>query len=151
MAHKNPLPALPCACAALRRAARAVTQLYDEALRPAGLRVTQFTILQVLSLSERAIQGSIGEILAIDATTLTRNLKLLEEEGWIASRPGKDRRERLWKLTAAGRRRLEGARPRWETAQARFREGMREVGWEEFMRVADAAASAARRGEDATG
>jgi DNA-binding MarR family transcriptional regulator len=119
------LPAvLPCTCANLRRASRAVTQLYDDALRDTGLRTTQFTLLQVLSLAGELTQGELGEFLAIDSTTLTRTLAPLEDRGWIRSRPGADRRERYWAITAAGRALLKKAQPAWETAQRRMRAGV---------------------------
>ena len=80
------LPILPCMCASFRRASRALTQLYDEALRPVGLRATQFTILQTLSLAGEVSQGGLAQILAMDSTTLTRTLRIMGREGWIAER-----------------------------------------------------------------
>jgi DNA-binding MarR family transcriptional regulator len=115
---------LPCTCANLRRASRAVTQLYDDALRDTGLRVTQFTLLQVLSLVGELTQGKIGELLAMDSTTLTRTLGSLEDRGWIRSRPGADRRERHWAILASGQARLKKAQPAWEGAQRRMRNGV---------------------------
>src|SRR5260370_11431870 len=88
------LAILPCMCASFRRASRALTQLYDEALRPVGLRATQFTILQALSLAGEVSQGGLAQILAMDSTTLTRTLRIMGREGWIAERRGEDRRER---------------------------------------------------------
>ncbi len=70
-------------CASLRRASRSLTQLYDEALRPLGLRATQFTILQALSLAGEVSQGELAQILAMDSTTLTRTLRIMGREGWI--------------------------------------------------------------------
>src|SRR5580704_3296791 len=84
---------LPCACANLRRADRAVTQFYDAALRPSGLRATQFTLLQALTLSGEISQKQLGELLEIDSTTLTRTLVLLRSKGWLRSAAGTDRRE----------------------------------------------------------
>jgi len=112
--------ALPCACANVRRAARAITQFYDEALRDTGLRSTQFTLLQALSVSGELTQGQVGDFLAIDSTTLTRTLGSLKSRGWIHSRTGEDRRERYWTLAPAGRRQLDRARPAWEKAQRRI-------------------------------
>lgn len=116
-----PLPTLPCACANLRRAARAVTQLYDDALRDTGLRATQFTLLQVLSLRGEIRQSELGEMLAIDSTTLTRTLAPLRARHWIRARPGDDRRERHWTITPAGARRFAEARPAWDAVQRRLR------------------------------
>lgn len=114
-------PILPCTCANVRRAARAITQLYDDALRESGLRATQFTLLQALSLKGELTQGQLGELLATDSTTLTRTLGSLRSLGWIRSRPGKDRRERHWTLAPAGERQLDHATPAWERAQHRIR------------------------------
>ena len=115
------LPALPCACANLRRAARAVTQLYDDALRDTGLRATQFTLLQVLALKGELTQSELGALLASDSTTLTRTLRPLKDRRWIRSRTGEDRRERYWTITEAGERRLAESRPAWEATQRRLR------------------------------
>jgi DNA-binding MarR family transcriptional regulator len=112
-----PLPALPCACANLRRAARAVSQIYDAALRPAGLTTAQFTLLQTLSLAGRVTQRRLGGILVLDTTTLSRTLRPLQKRGWVRRRPGEDRRERLIELTRAGREVFEAALPHWNRAQ----------------------------------
>ena len=145
MTKEHSLPALPCACASLRRAARAVTQLYDDEMRASGLKATQFTILQVLGTRGESRQSAIGEVLALDATTLTRTMKLLSREGWVESRPGEDRRERYWRLTESGTQILEAAKPQWKRAQRRLRRGMEQVNWAELMHVTTAAAEAARR------
>ena len=81
---------LPCACANLRRAARAVTQLYDEELRGSGLKSTQFTLMQVLSEVAGTTQGGLGDFLALDSTTLTRTLRPLIRRGWVRGKPGRD-------------------------------------------------------------
>ena len=94
---------LPCLCASFRRASRVLTQHYDAALRPLGLRGTQFTLLQALSLAGEVSQGTLGEILAIDSTTLTRTLAIMVRRGWIVSRFGDDRRERWLSLSDAGK------------------------------------------------
>lgn len=138
--------ALPCACANLRRAARAVTQHYEGELRATGVRVTQFTLLQVLARAGPIRQGQLGELLAMDSTTLTRTLKLLLEEGWIRKAVGADRRQRYFELTAAGRRQMQEAMPHWERAQARLRKSLGEAGWGELERVLARVGKAARGG-----
>lgn len=125
--------ALPCLCANFRRAARALTQLYDEALRPAGLRATQFTLLQALDLAGEVSQGELGRLLVMDSTTLTRTLRLLSSRGWIEAHPGQDRRERRLRLSASGRRKLARATPRWRRVQARLRSRTGERRWHELM------------------
>ena len=111
------IPDLQCMCASLRRASRALTQAYDDALRPTGVRATQFTILQALSRAGEISQGQLGQILAIDSTTLTRTLGIMVREGWIAERPGADRRERLLHLSKSGRAQFNRAVPAWERVQ----------------------------------
>jgi len=84
-------------CANLRRTYRALTQLYEQALRPLGLRATQLTVLQVLSRSGEVSQGQLGEMLAMDSTSLTRTLGIMRHQGWVAERRGDDRP--FWKPT----------------------------------------------------
>src|SRR5438128_6905963 len=106
---ESPLPALPCMCGSFRRTSRALTQMYEQALRPLGLRATQFTILQVLSLAGEVSQGQLGEMLAMDSTTLTRTLEIMDRCGWIGERRGEDRRERWLRLAKAGETQLKRA------------------------------------------
>src|SRR2546427_318140 len=82
-----------------------------EALRPEGLRTTQFTLLQVLARAGSVTQGVLADIMAADSTTLSRTLKPLQAARWIRTFPGGDRRERHLELTPAGRRVLERATP----------------------------------------
>ena len=131
------LPDLPCLCASLRRASRALSQLYEEALRPLGLRGSQFTILQVLSLAGEVNQGELGQMLAMDSTTLTRTLAIMSRHGWIARRPGKDRRVTLIRLSAAGNTLLERAEPYWEEVQARVKKKLVGGRWDELMSVSN--------------
>ncbi len=125
------IPDLPCLCANLRRAARALTQVYEEALRPVGLRGPQFTILQTLSLAGEITQGRMAQILAMDSTTLTRTLAIMERQGWIARREGEDRREWRIQLSKAGRAKFERALPHWQKAQARVRKKLGEHRWDD--------------------
>ena len=134
MSH-NPLPSLPCLCATLRRCTRALTQHYEDALRPFGLRGSQFTILQVLELAGGVAQGQLGEILAMDSTTLTRTLDIMERHGWITKRSGKDRRERLLRLAKAGQIQLNRALPAWQKVQSRLRRRLGDEHWEQLMKL----------------
>jgi DNA-binding MarR family transcriptional regulator len=118
---KSLTPSLPCLCASFRRASRALTQLYEDALRPVGLRATQFTVLQTLFLAGEVTQGELGQILAMDSTTLTRTLTIMGRHGWIAKRRGEDRREWRMRLSKAGETELKQALPHWEKAQTRLR------------------------------
>ena len=90
---QGPLPELPCACANLRRAARAVTRMYNQELQPSELELTQFTLLMTLDLTGEITQKALGNLLAMDSTTLTRTLSFLVDHGWIGAKQGEDRRE----------------------------------------------------------
>src|SRR5262245_37766272 len=124
---------LPCACANLRRASRAVSQIYAEHLRGTGLNISQFTLLQALSLAGKVTQGRLGRILVLDSTTLTRTLRTLEGKGWIRRRPGADRRERYVELTRAGGSRFTRALPAWNRAQALLRARVGRRRWSGLM------------------
>ena len=131
------VPDLPCVCATVRRAARVITQIYDDALRPSGLRVTQFTILQVLHKAGDLTQSQLGRVLAMDSTTLSRTLKLLEDKGSIASYPGEDRRERHLSVAARGKAQFETAEPLWSNVQARLKGAPGAPDWDQFLNVLD--------------
>lgn len=126
--------ALPCACANLRRAARIVTQRYDHQLQPAGIKSTQFTILQGLVIAGDIAQGKLGEVLGLDSTTLTRTLALLRRKGWIQAKVGEDRRELRLILTEEGKRRYQSALPCWQSAQKQLRRVLGDTGWRQIMR-----------------
>lgn len=128
-------PKLPCLCGSFRRASRALTQLYENALRPTGLRATQFTILQALSLAGEVTQSRLGEILAIDSTTLTRTLEIMDREGWIAERRGEDRRERWLRLAKAGEAQFKRALPAWEKVQSRLRRQLGDEAWKGLLDI----------------
>lgn len=127
------LPTLPCLCGSLRRASRALTQLYDEALRPYGVRPSQMTILQALARTGEVSQGQLGDILAMDSTTLTRTLAIMRREGWTAERRGKDRRERWLRLSKAGEVQLARVLPAWERVQGRLKKELGQQRWDDVM------------------
>lgn len=106
-----------CHCLAARRKARLLTRLYEDKLRPHGLRATQFSILAVLALKGPARIGEVADILDLERTTLTRSASLLEKNGWIGVLPTDDARERRLHLTASGRKKLGAAFPAWKSAQ----------------------------------
>jgi MarR family transcriptional regulator, organic hydroperoxide resistance regulator len=115
----------PCVCNTLRMVTRAVTQLYDDALRPSGLRVTQFSVLATIARKDEANLKQLEDALAIDQTTLTRSLNLLERDDLIERASHPDGRIKAMRLTAKGRRVLETARPLWAQAQQKV---LREIG-----------------------
>jgi len=115
-----------CACFKVRKAARAITKLYEEVLRPSGLRATQFSMLMVTRVMGPVTVVKLAQVMVMDRTTLTRNLQILEKRGLIMIKPGEDRREREVNLTAEGMEVLAKAVPLWEEAQERVREGLGE-------------------------
>lgn len=128
------LPNLPCMCATLRRCTRALSQHYEDVLRPLGLRGSQFTILLVLETAGEISQGQLGEILAMDSTTLTRTLDIMVRHGWITKRSGRDRRERRLRLAKAGQVQLNRALSAWEKTQARLRRRLGDERWDQLMK-----------------
>jgi DNA-binding MarR family transcriptional regulator len=109
---------LRCTCFNLRKAARAVTQLYDEFLRPSGLRATQFSLLMLIRGLGPIRITELAEEAVMDRTTLKRNVDLLQREGLVRVQPGEDARSREVSLTAAAEQRLARALPLWQRAQA---------------------------------
>lgn len=108
-----------CLSLATRRAARAVSRRFDEALRPVGLTSGQFSLLMSLNRPEPPTMGSVAALLAMDRTTLTANLKPLERRGLVETKVDPDdRRGRRLVLTDAGRMTLQAAVPIWERTQA---------------------------------
>jgi DNA-binding MarR family transcriptional regulator len=122
-------------CASFRRTSRALTQLYEQAFRPLGLRATQFTILQVLSLAGEVSQGQLGEMLAMDSTSLTRTLAIMNRRGWITARRGKDRRERRLSLASVGQTKLRSAQPLSERVQSRLRRQLGAQAWKNLLQL----------------
>ena len=110
----------PCACSQLRRAARAVSSMYDEFLASVGLTVTQYALLVNIGRAEQISRTALAAKMGMERTTLTRNLRPLERQRLFSEKPGEDRRERALQLTAAGRRRLARSYPRWRQAQKTF-------------------------------
>lgn len=107
-----------CACIRARRAARSLTDVYDDALRPAGLKITQFSVLRTVARVAPVSISALAEEMALDRSTLGRNVALLERRGLLRAAEGADLRERVVSVTPAAQRLLERARPLWERAQA---------------------------------
>jgi DNA-binding MarR family transcriptional regulator len=117
-------------------------------MRPLGLRATQFTILQALSLAGEVSQGRLGEMLAMDSTSLTRTLAIMRREGWISEHAGADRRERRLRLSGAGARKLQGALAVWEGVQSRLRRRLGEQSWKSLMQLTHQVTDLVRREGD---
>ena len=116
-AHVDLTACRGCHCLAARRHARAITRLFEEKLRPHGLRATQFSVLAALALKGPTRVKELAETLGLERTTLTRIGAVLERNGWLSTAESQDARERPFRLTGAGRRKLEGAFPAWKKAQ----------------------------------
>lgn len=108
----------PCACGRLRRATRALTQLYDDLMAPSGLRVTQFSLLRTLDRLGPQRITALAAATLLDRTALSRTLDPLVEQGFVAVLPGRDARTREASLTRAGAAALRVAEPHWKRAQA---------------------------------
>jgi DNA-binding MarR family transcriptional regulator len=106
-----------CACGRLRRASRALTQFYDDALAPSGLRVTQYSLMRTLAREGTARVTAIARTFMLDRTALSRALDPLVERGYVRVAPGRDARTREVTLTRAGAAALEAASADWKRAQ----------------------------------
>lgn len=121
MSSDPPRDSDSCTCGVLRRAARAATAIYDQALRPTGLRVTQFAILKILDRSGPLPVTRLAAQAALERTTMARNLDPLERRGLVRVTAGEaDARSRLAELTEEGRATLAEALPHWQCAQERL-------------------------------
>jgi DNA-binding MarR family transcriptional regulator len=108
-----------CLCLHLQRAARVVARKFDEVLRPLGITQGQFSLLMSLNRPEPPTMGSVADLLAMDRTTLTANLKPLERRGLVAVTIDEaDRRSRRLALTRQGRALLAAAVPIWKRTHA---------------------------------
>lgn len=134
-----------CACFNVRRAARAITQHYDQALGSSGLRATQFTLLVALGRAGAIPFSKLADVLGMDRTTVTRNLVPLERGGLLTVRPGPDRRVKLVTVTEKGREVLARAIPLWQEAQRSITAGLGAGRWDDIRR--ELAAIAALAGE----
>ncbi|TAG81718.1 MAG: MarR family transcriptional regulator [Betaproteobacteria bacterium] len=108
---------LPCYCATLRQATRVLTSIYDEQLREVGLRVTQFTLLQALHFAPGSRITDLVDVLAMEQSTLTRTLAILQGNDWVQVTDRPSGREKCWELTVHGQRVFEQAIVPWERAQ----------------------------------
>lgn len=114
-----------CACGNIRRAARSVTQYYDNYLKPSGIRSTQLSVLLTISLNDGITVNELADLLVMDQTTVTRNVGILEENGYIFSAAAiNDGRKRRLTITDKGVGKLEEAMPLWDKAQGRLESGL---------------------------
>lgn len=140
------IKALPCYCATIRQAARAVTTLYEAALADSGLHATQFTALQLLKAAPNLTTTEIAEAIGFDQTTATRTLALIRKSGLVRDAAGSDRRERRWTLTAEGEAQLRKLSPKWEAAQEDFERRLGKAEASALKKASFAAASRLEQG-----
>jgi DNA-binding MarR family transcriptional regulator len=115
-----------CYCTQFRRSANALTGVYDDALRPVGLKITQFSLLRAL---ERLGSGTFTEVAAeaaLDKTTISRNLNILVKAGWVNIAIEEDARFKVASLSKEGAKKLRSAEPYWQIAQARVESGVQQ-------------------------
>src|SRR5215469_1717961 len=106
-----------CACFDLRRATRAISRMYDDFMRDAGLNITQYSLLRMISREKELSISTLGRYMVMDRTSITRALAPLERDGLIHSRPGADKRIRIVSATNKGRKLVDEAEPKWRQAQ----------------------------------
>ena len=104
----------------LRRTSRLLGRYYDDALRPLGLRITQFNLLAVLAQTGPIAITALAELVGMERSALARNLKPIERRKLVTVTPGKDKRTRTVTLAPAGRRKLEEALPKWDQTQTQL-------------------------------
>ena len=136
-----------CVCLNMRKATRAVTQIFDQFVRPCGVRTTQLPVLVTLTVAGVATITDLADHLVMDRTSLARLLKPLETDGLIAIAPGEDRRTREVSLTERGRETRAKAVPLWESAQRYVVAELGDKRWRNLMVDLQAAASVRQSAE----
>lgn len=118
-----------CACFDLRKAMRAVSRMYDDFLRDAGINVTQFSLLRLIRTEKEISVSTLSRYMVMDRTSITRALAPLERDGLINSRTGPDKRVRIVSLTKRGDKLVTDAEPRWRQAQKALMEAIGDERW----------------------
>lgn len=117
----------------LRKSARAVSRVFDEALQPSGLRSGQFMMLLTLASLREPTYGQLARDLVMDTSTIARSLRPLVREGLIEVVAGPDRRRKSVRITREGAERIRQALPLWTKAQARFSDRVGETRWTRML------------------
>ena len=126
-----------CLAVRVRLLSRRLSRIYDGALRPLGLTVAQLNVLCVIEVIDCAPAGRVADLLAMEISTLSRNARIMESEGWITIERAERGNGRILRLTSAGRQKLRKARPAWDRAQTEARELLGEEGTQELKRLGD--------------
>jgi len=149
MSVNRPLEDPPQPCYAARRAARAITQLFDLVLAPTGLKASQYIILRSIAEHGEVAQCSLSREHALSVETLSRRLGAMRKAGWVTLRISECRREHLYRLTEEGARLLSDAGPFWSRAQDRLSEAHHRATDQNLLgviAVLDALTAAAQQG-----
>lgn len=128
----------------LRKASRAVNQVFDAMLRPTKLRASQFAVLVALAQTDTVTITRLARWLVMDRTTLSRNLRPLAARGYLTIAPGADRREQEIRITPPGEEALQNAYPYWEKAQANISNGLGPKRWKQLLETLAATVSLAK-------
>ncbi len=134
LASDNRYIANNCACMKLRSATRLVTRTYDKALQPVGLKATQYTLLIAVSQAQPIAISRLADLLSMERTTLTRNLRPLQQEGHLVTTPGRGRTVEI-SLSKEGEALLKKAAPMWRKAQDGFVNKIGEKKWNDLKSV----------------
>ena len=118
---------------------RLTTRIYDDELRPLGIKFSQLNILTVVTLRGPVQPAEVARVLALEKSTLSRNVRILEDNGWIEVVPGEAGNTHLLRMTAAGRRMFERAAPAWRAAQERMEALLGPAATRSLVRAADRA------------
>ena len=121
-----------CVCLNLRKASRIITQMFDDALKPSGLRSTQLPVLATLVSAGPMTVNSVAEELLMDRTSLSRLLRPLVTRGLIKMTPGQDRRTRELSITDRGREAVAAAIPLWDSVQESVLERLGQNRWRDL-------------------
>ena len=122
-----------CACRKMRETSRKITRMYDEALRPAGIKCTQFSLLSVVARQDQATLTELAGVLGMERTTLSRNLGPLERKGLIEVSAEGYRRARSANITDKGVVVMEKALPLWRLAQRSLKRRLGENNWDRIQ------------------
>jgi len=118
--------------------------MYDDELRSLGLKNTQLAVLQAVAGAGSTTQARLAQELSVDSTTLSRNVKVLEGNGWLQGTEGGDRRERVLSLTTTGQELVRQAERPWNRAQDKLRKSLGEGRWEQLFELVEAVRKASR-------
>ena len=113
-----------CLCTGLRQAAHAMTEIYDQALAPSGLKITMFRVIRRLSEAEAPTISELAKLVGLDRSSLGRNLKVLEREQLVSFSGGEDERSKVVRLTRKGNAALASAMPLWREVQKRMKSNL---------------------------